>query len=91
MKLQRLRRLPRKILSQRIKVLCVCVCVTYVTCVCGVWCVCVCVYTYFLEYVPSPKVYEVCFRKRTINSTIIITYIYGVPSERASERGGVHV
>ena len=25
-----------------------------------------------LEYVPSPKVYEVCFWKRTINSMIII-------------------
>ena len=26
-----------------------------------------------IEYVPSPKVYEVCFYKRTINSIIIIT------------------
>ena len=35
-----------------------------------------------MEYVPSPKVYEVCFWKRTINSTIIsiLTVLLGPPT-----------
>ena len=52
-----------------------------------------------IEYVPSPKVYEVCFYKRTINSIIIITcaharahtYTHTRWHTHTSTRGHTHI
>jgi len=52
-----------------------------------------------MEYVPSPKVYDVCFYKRTINSIIIITcaharahtYTHTCWHMHTSTRGHTHI